>query len=191
MRLTKILDFGHVLLKKAIKPGAIVIDATAGNGYDTKFLAETVGPAGKVFAFDIQKQAIDATTNLLRSNELLERVTLFHKGHEHIKDCIPAEYFGKISAGVFNLGYLPGGDHSIITRPETTLIALENLLDILTLHGIVVMVIYSGHQGGQEEKNAVIEYVSCLDQKLYQVLQYRFINQKNNPPMLIAIEKIK
>lgn len=191
MRLTKILDFGHRLLEKAIEPGDLAIDATAGNGHDTKFLAEKVGSGGKVYAFDIQKEAIEATAERLRKHDLLERVTLFHKGHEELKNCILPEHFGKIKAGVFNLGYLPGSDHSIITKPETTLIALKDLLHILTVHGIVVIVIYSGHPGGEDEKQAVLEYVSSLDQKIYQVLKYEFINQKNNPPILIAIEKIK
>lgn len=191
MRLVKILEFGHQLLEQAIEPGAIVIDATCGNGHDTKFLAKQVGPSGKVFAFDIQKQAIAATTELLRKHQLLERVTLLQKGHEYMKEWIPVKYHGKISAGVFNLGYLPGGDHSIITRPETTLKALQSLLDMLALHGVVVLVVYPGHPGGDEEKNAVCEYVSSLDQKKYQVLLYRFINQKNHPPLLFAIEKIK
>lgn len=190
MRLDRVITFGHHLLKKAIEPGDIVIDATVGNGHDTKFLAECVGPDGKVYGFDIQLQAIEATTRLLRTHQLDRQVTLFQKGHEHIKQCVPEEEFGKIRAGVFNLGYLPGGDHSIITKPETTIHALKNLLDILTVNGLVVLVIYHGHKGGKEEKSAVLDYVSQLDQKDFQVLQYRFINQKNNPPFLIAIEKI-
>ena len=61
----------------------------------------------------------------------------------------------------------------------------------LNKHGLLILVIYHGHEGGKEEKDAVLNYVTQLDQKEYHVLQYQFINQKNDPPFVIAIEKRK
>ena len=34
----------------------------------------------------------------------------------------------KLLDAIFNLGYLPGGDKSIVTKPETTISAIEQLL---------------------------------------------------------------
>ena len=47
-------------------PGETVVDATAGNGNDTQFLAELVGENGHVLAFDIQQAALDSTAERLR-----------------------------------------------------------------------------------------------------------------------------
>ena len=45
------------VLSRAIQPGDRVIDATMGNGHDTLYLCEAVGPEGHVYAFDVQPQA--------------------------------------------------------------------------------------------------------------------------------------
>ena len=49
--------------------------------------------------------------------------------------------------------------------------------------------IYSGHEGGMEEKEAVYEFTKGLDQNYFNVLCTKFINQVNNPPELLLIEK--
>ena len=59
----KVLAFSKKLLKEVIDKNSIVVDATAGNGNDTLFLAKT--PAKKVFAFDVQNKAITNTNDLL------------------------------------------------------------------------------------------------------------------------------
>src|SRR5512141_2791447 len=41
-----------------IKPGQVVADVGAGSGYYTVRLAERVGPAGRVFATDIQPEML-------------------------------------------------------------------------------------------------------------------------------------
>ena len=65
--------FAHYLVQKVLKPGDWAIDATAGNGKDTLFLAKTVTKSGQVFAFDIQDQALEMTRNLLAVNNALTR----------------------------------------------------------------------------------------------------------------------
>ncbi|CAM5201311.1 hypothetical protein UACE39S_04487 [Ureibacillus acetophenoni] len=40
----------------------------------------------------------------------------------------------------------------------------------------------------KEERDAVIDFVSQLPQKNYNVLRYEFINQKNDSPFIIALE---
>ncbi|MFC0274945.1 class I SAM-dependent methyltransferase [Metabacillus herbersteinensis] len=189
MKLQRILPFSKNILNSCIAEGDFVVDATIGNGHDTLFLAELVGESGRVFGFDIQESAIKETKTRLSRHEFMDRVTLFHQGHEHLTACIPDEAHGQISAAVFNLGYLPGADKEIVTKPNSTIHAIQQLLDIMKIEGIIIVVIYHGHQEGVVEKEALLDFVTSLDQKRALVLQYKFLNQKNNPPFVIAIEK--
>lgn len=189
MKLEGILPFARTLLKSAVKPGDITVDATAGNGHDTLFLAEIVAEKGGVFSFDIQKEAIENTRNRLEEHSVLERVTLIHQGHENILSSIPERFHGKITGAIFNLGYLPGGDKSVVTKARTTISAIEQLLKIMAREGLIVLVIYHGHPEGKMERDGLLSYVTGLEQKLVHVLRYQFINQKNDPPFIIAIEK--
>lgn len=182
-----ILEFSHRLLKTATQEGDFVIDATVGNGHDTSLLAHLVGDQGKVFGFDIQEQAIVNTRKKLEEEGLAHRVHLLHQGHETIKQVFNEET--TISTAIFNLGYLPKGDKSIITLPATTIQAFEGILDRLKSGGIMVVVIYHGHPGGKEEQDTVENYLSLLDQNDFHVLKYEFINQKNNPPYILVVEK--
>ncbi|WP_160724063.1 class I SAM-dependent methyltransferase [Bacillus sp. USDA818B3_A] len=189
MKMERILPFAKTLLKNAISPGDIVVDATLGNGHDTLFLADLVGETGKVYGFDVQQEAIEATKKRLIENHLLDRVTIFHAGHEHVSVKIPDVENGKITGAIFNLGYLPGGDKSIVTHSESTIAAIEQLLAIMAPKGIIVLVIYHGHEQGAVERDDLLEYCQKLDQKKAHVLRYQFINQQNNPPFILAIEK--
>ncbi|MFZ7944972.1 tRNA (mnm(5)s(2)U34)-methyltransferase [Neobacillus sp. 19] len=120
---------------------------------------------------------------------LSERVTVFHAGHEQLSVRIPTEHQKKIAGAIFNLGYLPGSDKTIVTRPETTIAAIEQLLAMMVPEGIIVLVIYHGHEQGAVERDSILQYCRQLDQKTAHVLQYQFINQQNNPPFIVAIEK--
>ncbi|MFC5464499.1 class I SAM-dependent methyltransferase [Lederbergia graminis] len=191
MNLENILTFARTSLQKSVQKGDVAIDATVGNGHDTKFLAELVGENGHVYGFDIQADAIKETETLLTAHGLMNRVTLFQTGHENALDIIPEEDYFKISGVIFNLGYLPRGDKSIVTLPETTIAAVEQFLDVITVGGIIVLVIYHGHPGGSLERDALLSYTASLRQDKFNVLQYNFINQKNNPPFIIAIERKK
>lgn len=187
MKLKRVLQYAQDLLADAISEGATVVDATAGNGHDTLFLAKLVGDSGQVYAFDVQKEAVDATLHRLLDEGLEHRALVLKDGHENV-----ANYVTKpVSAAVFNLGYLPGSNHDIITKPNTTITAIEQLLKLLTIDGIIVLVIYHGHDGGKEERDAVINYVSSLPQKYVHVLKYQFLNQQNDPPFVIALQKVK
>jgi predicted methyltransferase len=189
MKLERVLAFANSLLHKSIQPGGIAVDATLGNGHDTVFMAKLVGEEGKVYGFDVQEQAIINSRARLAEHDLLERATLLHKGHEHIYSSVPITEHGKVSAAIFNLGYLPGSDKSVITKPETTISAIQQLLEILAPGGIIVLVIYHGHAGGELERDAIMQFVQQIDQKQGRVLLYQFLNQKNNPPYIVAIEK--
>lgn len=182
-----IIQYSHELLTNSIQQGEIAIDATCGNGNDTLVLSDLVGKTGRVLAFDIQKQAITNTEQLLKQHGKTN-VKLIHDGHEHIGKYLHNKE--EIGGAIFNLGYLPKSDKKIITKGETTITALETILQSLKQNGLVVLVVYHGHDGGENEKKMLLEYVRQLQQKKYHVLKYEFINLINKPPFIIAIEKI-
>lgn len=175
----------HNIALQKVKEGDIAVDATVGNGNDTVLLAKLVGKTGKVYGFDIQDIAIKNTKEKLLSLGMLDRVELIKDNHDKLDMFIKE----KIDFVMFNLGYLPGGDHSIITKPQSTIKAVEKAIVKLNSKGMIILVVYTGHEGGKEEKDSIERYVRELDQKKYTVLKYSFINQINNPPMIIAIEK--
>lgn len=181
------LNYSHHLLDKAVTSGDITIDATVGNGNDTLKLARLVGPSGKVLGFDIQKQAIETTLQKVTDHQLQQQVELHQTGHETL-DAFSLKN-ESVSAVVFNLGYLPRGDKSIVTTPSTTLEAITKSLPLLKKGGLLLIMVYYGHDGGSKEKDSVLSLVGSLSQHDYHVLQYSFINQKNSPPFLIAVEK--
>jgi len=180
----RITEVAHSMLAEHIEPGDKVLDATAGNGHDTLFLAEMVGTTGKVYACDIQEEAIRRTRERLQSHSLAERVELHLMSHADI----PAEW-GPLAAAVFNLGYLPQSDETIITQGETTLSAVKKILPMLRTGGLLLLVVYIGHEGGKEEGQLLENYLQSLPVKEYLVLKYQYINPANNPPYILAVEK--
>lgn len=186
MPLTSILSFAHQLLASNLKTGDIAIDGTMGNGNDTLFLAQCVGDLGHVYAFDIQPAALQATKQRLIQHNLQQRVTLLQVGHQHL-----ASYISQpVAAAVFNFGYLPRGDHSITTLPETSVAAIAATLNVLCERGLLVLVVYHGHEIGKIEMATIMSFVEKLPQNQYRVLRYEFINQQNYPPFILAIEKL-
>lgn len=187
-----VLQVAHRLLAAALTPGSVAIDATVGNGHDTLHLARCVGAEGHVIGYDVQAEAVRRTRQRLADAGCLDRVTLLHTGHETLAESVPAALAGRGSAACpsavcFNLGYLPGGDKSRITRPETTLAALHGALTLLLPGAILTTVLYSGHPGGTEERDAVLHWAQQLPSTAYHVLHYRFINQPHAPE-LVAVE---
>lgn len=159
----------------------VVVDATMGNGHDT-LLAKL---AKQVYAFDIQKQALEKTQERLHQADLTN-AQLILQGHETLD-----QFVIKAKAGIFNLGYLPSADKSVITRPQTTIEALEKLCGLLVKGGRIAIMIYYGHEGGDLERDAVLDFVIQLNQQEYTAAIYRTLNQVNNPPFLVMIEKLE
>jgi len=180
------VSLSHEIIKAAVTLGDTVVDATAGNGKDTLFLAKIVGSSGRVIAFDCQMEAIQKTQQLLEQNGVSEWVRLIAAGHQHLAQFI----FEPVKAVMFNLGYLPGGDKKAITTPENTICAIENALRLLLVNGAVSIVVYPGHPGGKEEAQSVIEYLQGLSPKAYLAVRLDTINRKQTSPYLIAVYKI-
>jgi len=151
-------EVAQELVAATVQAGDTVVDATAGNGHDTLFLARQVGPEGQVFAFDVQQTALESTDQRLRSFGL-SHVTLLHKDHSQFATALPAALRGKLAAAMFNLGYLPGGEKSITTQPNTTLIALQAAMTWLRPGGLVTLLIYSGHATGQSELALLLPFL--------------------------------
>ncbi len=174
------------IVKKILHEGDYAVDATAGNGNDTLFMARLVGDQGHVYSFDIQTPAIGNTKKLLDEHNLSERVTLIQTGHENLDKYVK----GKLKTVMFNLGYLPGGDHNIITIPETTVKALNKALDLLDYLGVLTVVVYSAHQGATQEQYAVEDFFAECNRKEYDIVKIENINYANNPPFVIVAQKI-
>jgi predicted methyltransferase len=192
MGLPSVLIYAQQLIQSAVSGSDTVVDATVGNGMDTVFLAKCVGESGKVYGFDIQQEALDNTRQRITEEGLIPlNINLINESHANMLGSIPASEQGKIAAVMFNLGYLPGCDHQIITRPESTIPALEAAVQLLRKGGIITIVLYPGHPGGQEEAEQVSVWAAKLLQREYQVIHYQFLNQRNHPPYLIAVQKIR
>lgn len=176
------LEMAHDFLAQVITQEDIVVDATMGNGHDTLFLAKL---AKQVYAFDIQEQALEKTSQRLQEAGLTNAEIIL-QGHETVD-----QFVREVKAAIFNLGYLPSADKSIITQPQTTLEALDKLCHMLVKGGRIAIMIYYGHEGGDIEKDAVMDFVSQLPQQEYTATIYRTLNQINNPPFLVMIEKLE
>ncbi|MEG1478321.1 MAG: class I SAM-dependent methyltransferase [Clostridiales bacterium] len=179
-----IVELAFDFLEKTIKLGDIAVDATMGNGNDTVKLAQLVGETGKVFAFDIQTQALENTKAKLAKNNLTNRVKLLKENHCSMADFVP---YG-IAAAVFNLGYLPNGDHTLTTNSEDTLKALESAVSLLKTGGILVASIYWGHPQGEKEKNAILGFLKNTQRKSWNCLEISIPNREK-APILLLIEK--
>ncbi|MFC4737628.1 tRNA (mnm(5)s(2)U34)-methyltransferase [Bacillus daqingensis] len=178
-----VLQYAKTLAAEVLPEDGIAVDATTGNGHDTVFLAR-LAPKGTVYSFDVQKQALDSCRNKLELEQL--QAELIHDGHEHAARYVREE---GIHAVMFNLGYLPGGPKDVTTTAETTITAVSFFLEKLLPGGRIILVIYHGHQEGKAEKGELLPFLQSLPQHAYQVLQYGFINQANDPPFICAIEK--
>lgn len=178
----KPLEMAHDFLAQVITKDDVVVDATMGNGHDTLFLAKL---AKQVYAFDIQEKALEKTSQRLQEAGLTN-TELILQGHETVD-----QFVGEVKAAIFNLGYLPSADKNIITKPQTTIEALEKLCRMLIKGGRIAIMIYYGHEGGDIERDAVMDFVSHLPQEEYTAAIYRTLNQINNPPFLVMIEKLE
>ncbi|MCB1208104.1 MAG: methyltransferase domain-containing protein [Verrucomicrobiales bacterium] len=172
--------WAQLILADRIQPGDIVIDATAGNGHDTLFLAQHVLPGGHVHAFDRQAAAIESTRARLIAAGIAETdFTLHHASHDTMGSVVPC---GSVRAIMFNLGYLPGSDKSIITETPSTLSASKQALEILAPGGLMSINVYPGHEGGADEGRAIAEWVATLEPRAWEVQHLRPINRQASPP---------
>lgn len=169
------------LQQQVLSPGARCVDATMGNGHDTLRLCQAVGPTGRVWAFDVQQQALSVTRQRLAQAGVEAELIL--DGHENV-----AQYVQEpIHLAVFNLGWLPGAPHGTRTRQKTTLMAVEACLSLLLPGGLMTLCVYPGHEEGKEELAALLDWAQQLDPARYDATVQRYLNQQKDPPVLIAV----
>ncbi|HIG85146.1 MAG TPA: methyltransferase domain-containing protein [Verrucomicrobia bacterium] len=185
----KSTQLAHQLVSDRLEGSEVVVDATAGNGHDTLFLAEQVGVTGVVYSFDVQEEAIRMTRSRLEEAQISDRVIMCETGHENLDEVIRAPHLGNISAIMFNLGYLPGGDHSITTLKGTTLTALRKALECLRDGGFLTALCYPGHDEGLEESVEVLTFLESLDQAHFLTKNYRDASIPDNVPFLVSVQK--
>lgn len=186
MRPERITEWVHNILENQAAKGGIYIDATMGNGHDTKFLCEMAGEQGKVLAFDIQQLALVNTRKRLLESQLENRAKLILDSHVHMDQYQKKETVDVIC---FNFGYLPGGDHNLATKVESSVEAIQKALILLKKGGILSLCIYSGKDTGYEEKEGILAYLKELDDKKYIVIVHQYHNRKNDPPLPVFVYK--
>jgi predicted methyltransferase len=182
----RLTELAHAAVRTVLQPGEVAIDATAGNGHDTRFLAELVGPNGLVFALDIQPVALANTAALVR---YLDNVTLLQRDHAEMCDAIAREHHGKVAAVMFNLGYLPGGEKAIVTQIDSTVRAITAAIELLRVGGVLSVLAYTGHTGGAEEASAIARLLGELSPANFEVQEYRGERDSVSPPHLFVVHK--
>jgi SAM-dependent methyltransferase len=179
------VPLSHLFLCSFLRDGDNAVDATCGNGHDTLLLARLVGARGHVWGFDIQEQAVVETGRRVAEAGLSNRVTLLQVGHEELAEHLTAP----LQAVLFNLGYRPGGDRSVITRPETTVAALKQSLALLAAGGTVIVVVYPGHSGGDDEQSAVEDWAAGLDPRACHCWRMGQTNVTAAAPYLLLVQR--
>jgi len=179
----------HDAWSQILRPGDTVVDATSGNGHDALFLAKAVGPSGQVYAFDLQQTAIDSTINTVEQGVAPESRPKMHyvaQCHSNLQHAV-GSHTARLVA--FNLGYLPGGDKSVITRQSSTLAAVEASFEVLHPGGLLSILAYTGHEGGPEEFSAVTALLEQLPPRYWISTQVKVLNRPTAPVLLLVWKK--
>lgn len=202
-------EFAMLILSQYITKGDRVLDATMGNGLDTLALAKLVGihqGKGQIYAFDIQQDAMEKTSDLLKrngydyyivkdQNRSIENIVpnsegsiyLYLDSHANCDRYID----GELSGALFNLGYLPGGNKDIATEADSTLSAVKKASTLLKQNGIIVLVLYPGHQKGKEEKIMLLDYMRLLSPSSFHAEFIETVNQTDEAPCIALITRKK
>lgn len=166
-----------------LNEGDTAVDFTMGNGNDTLFLSKAVGERGKVYAFDIQEDALTSTRAHLEANGAPENYTLICASHHRVKEFVSEP----IKAGMFNLGYLPrSGRKAITTMRETTMPAVEAAIELLKPDGVLIVAIYPGHEEGALEGEMLREYFKTLSKYRVCPSEFKILNSPTSPYFFIV-----
>ncbi len=177
-----LLELHKYFLSSHLKAGGIAVDFTMGNGHDTLWLSRAVGPLGHVYAFDIQLQALKNTARRLREENAPRNCTLILDSHSNVKTYVKEE----ICAGIFNLGYLPGGNKTRTTLRPTTQKAVTDAMDLLARGGGLLVAVYPGHEEGRLEGKMLEELFAGYSRFRFSVSQFRLVNSPDSPFFFLA-----
>ena len=182
-----LLELQKYFICRHLREGGVAVDFTMGNGHDTEFLCRTVGDSGRVFAFDIQEQAVESTRKNLAASGCPQVYTLINASHHRVLEFVDTP----INAGMFNLGYLPGGDKRITTLRETTMPAVEAAIELLDSDGIINIAVYPGHPEGDLEGKMLEDYFAGLSRFKVCVTKVKIINSATSPYFFMVETKAK
>ena len=185
MKISNLIEIQKLIIKSNLENVKTAIDATLGNGKDTITIRETFGKKVKIYAFDIQKDAIERSKRNIPV-EYHENIEFIQDSHEFIDKYVEE----KVQLVMFNLGYLPKSDHVVKTHPYTTLHALERALEMLDVCGLISIMFYVGHDNAREY-NSLLEYIRILDAKKYKAIHINPINQYEYAPKMAIIQKLE
>lgn len=179
----------QLIAKRFLVPGAIAIDATAGNGFDTLFLADQVGGLGLVYAVDVQSRAIEIVQQKLQQTNLAAQCRLSVASHADLANIVAPGDVGNVSVAMFNLGYLPFGDKSIVTSSESTIAALDQVSRMMKAGGLISVLAYLGHPGGAQEATSVAEWVERLAD-IWTVERFQDSDNPNSPILWTLVRNV-
>lgn len=194
--LVHIVNWAHSLAAEVLQSGSLAVDLTAGSGRDTLFLWQRVAPDGRVASFDIQPAALAETASRLGQADAPLQVhpqvsrrigsqpgvyllAACHSRFEEYLDAAPRVILA-------NLGFHPHGDREVVTRPETTLVALQAAAGLLAPEGRLLVTVYPGHPGGATEATAVADWFAGLSPRRWDTLQLKVANRERAPFLLLA-----
>lgn len=180
------LGLTHRFMAEHIRPGDFCIDATAGRGRDTLFLCRLVGDTGRVLAMDIQPSAVTQTEALLVQEGVSSVARVVRDCHSRMGEYAQP---GSVDGIMFNFGWLPGGDHTAFSHPDTSIAAIRAGLSLLKPGGVMSLCIYYGRENGTAERDALLAFLPTLDNRRYTVIRGDFINRTGDVPIPVFIIK--
>ncbi|GJN14890.1 hypothetical protein PR202_gb01763 [Eleusine coracana subsp. coracana] len=190
----KATEVAHAVWRSIVRKGDRVVDATCGNGNDTLALLKMVADErgqGRVYGIDIQDSAIESTSCFLNmavdDNRERELVKLFPVCHSRMEEIVPKDSPVRLVA--FNLGYLPGGDKTVITVPRTTELALQAASRLLSSGGLISVLVYIGHPGGRDELDVVESFASSLPIDTWVSCKLQMLNRPIAPVLIVLNKK--
>ena len=175
--LTAVKFVQDFLAARLVRP-KLCIDATCGNGGDTAFLCRLVGEEGRVLGFDIQPEAIASTRRNLEQKGLAAE--LHCDSHANLLQYVQP---GTADAVMFNFGWLPGADHGVFSRAQSSIPALEAALEALRPGGVLSAILYSGKVIGSDEKTEILNWMRSQPLKKCTVLVCDFANWADTAPL--------
>jgi tRNA G37 N-methylase Trm5 len=180
-----LLELHKYFILNHLHEGDVAVDFTMGNGHDTEFLCRTVGETGRVYAFDIQAQAVESTRQNLEAAGVPQNYTLIHDSHHNVKNYVKEPF----KAGMFNLGWLPGGDKSITTLRETTMPAIEAAIDLMDRDAILNIAVYPGHAEGDAEGKMICDYLASISRHKVCATRVNILNSPTSPYFIVVETK--
>lgn len=177
----KMTQLSHYFIAQSIKKdNLIAADFTCGSGEDSAYLA-SFSQIKKIYSFDVQMEAIEAAKKLCND----PKIEYICDGHEHLD-----QYIDCFDIGIFNFGYFPAGDHNITTLLDTSIKAVKLALNRLNKKGLLLLVLYPGHDEGNKEAKYFEAFCEGLNPAHYVMMKLQMM-QKPTSPYIIAIEKTR